>query len=150
MKCVDLYEYERTIWVFLEHLEYGSLAQIVQTYYTKYSEDFCKYILFKVCSALDAMHQQNVLHRDIKIDHVFCGQSGDVKLADLGLQIFFNQQTKYHKERQSQPHQMAPEVIKGASHQKETDIWALGCLAYELATGKKPFHKAHSKAKLLD
>ena len=90
MKCVDLYEYERTIWVFLEHLEYGSLAQIVHAYYTKYSEDCCKYILFKVCTALDAMHQQNVLHRDIKIDHVFCGQFGDVKLADLGLQLFFN------------------------------------------------------------
>ena len=57
-----------------------------------YSEDFCRYTLYKVAKGLKAMHDMNVLHRDIKSDNILYSADGEIKIADLGLSCFLSEQ----------------------------------------------------------
>mmetsp|Transcript_7764 Transcript_7764/g.9350 ORF Transcript_7764/g.9350 Transcript_7764/m.9350 type:complete len:87 (-) Transcript_7764:428-688(-) len=60
-----------------------------------FSQDSIKYLLFCLCTGLKALHQLNILHRDIKSDNVFINSEGSVKLADLGLSVFLTQEATH-------------------------------------------------------
>ena len=83
------------------------------------------------------MHQRDIIHRDIKVENIICQPNGEIKFENLG---------KTFRERENKPQDgplsdyiMSPELIKMKPFSKTDDIWALGCLAYLLATGKAPF-----------
>ena len=92
VKIVDLYQHDEKFFIFLEFMEGGSLNKVVSQKKRDYSEDFCRYTLFKVARGLNRMHSENVLHRDIKSDNVLINAAGDIKLADFGFAIFLSQQ----------------------------------------------------------
>ena len=90
IKCVELYEFNNRIWIFLEFMENGPLTTIVTDEENQYSEKFCKYALYKTAKGLLTMHNKNVLHRDIKSDNILSSMDGGVKLADLGFSVFLS------------------------------------------------------------
>ena len=69
IKCVDLYDWCKSIYMIVELMD-RDMAPICLTGQQNYSEDFCRYTLYKVAKGLQAMHNKNVLHRDIKSDNV--------------------------------------------------------------------------------
>ena len=86
------------------------------------------------------MHNKNILHRDIKSDNILCSPDGRVKLADLGLSVFLSEQQQYRDTRRGTPSWFSPEIARGIHYAKEVDIWAYGCLAYELLTSEPPHY----------
>ena len=94
IKCVDLYYYgnarNKSIYIVLELMDQGSMDKIVTRDYENYSEDFCRYSLYKVALGLAKMHRHNVLHRDIKSDNVLYSRKGEVKITDLGFSCFLS------------------------------------------------------------
>ena len=92
IKCVDLYDYNKRIWIFLEYMEDGALSDIIIKQNRKYSEEFCRYTLYKTAKGLLRMHSKNVLHRDIKSDNILCDRTGEIKIADLGFSVFLSEQ----------------------------------------------------------
>ena len=70
IKCVDLYDFNNTVYIVLELMEQGSMVDIVTQGNMNYSEDFCRYSLYKVALGLSKMHAKQVLHRDIKSDNI--------------------------------------------------------------------------------
>lgn len=94
IKCVDLYYYgparTKSIYIVLELMDQGSMDRIVTRDYENYSEDFCRYSLYKVALGLSKMHRHNVLHRDIKSDNVLYSRKGEVKITDLGFSCFLS------------------------------------------------------------
>ena len=88
--CEEVYEFKSMIWVFLEMMQGGDLSQIVDKS-NIYSEEFCKYTLLMVARGLKDMHENSVLHRDIKADNVLCRPDGTIKIADLGLSVFLHE-----------------------------------------------------------
>src|SRR5205823_4530045 len=97
-------------------------------------------ILTQIASALDAAHQQGLIHRDIKQTNILLDQAGRAKLSDFGL-------TKdLEAEEELSPGMvvlgtityMAPEHLLGMA-QKASDIYSLGVLLYQLLTGNLPF-----------
>ncbi len=115
----------------------------------------------EIADALDKAHRQGIVHRDLKPGNVMLTKSG-VKLLDFGLAKAF--ETPAAKESlTSLPTRaaltqegtilgtfqyMAPEQLEGKETDARTDIWALGCVLYEMATGKKSF-TAGSQASLI-
>jgi len=87
------------------------------------------------------LHNQGVVHRDIKGANILLKKNGDVKLADFGISSKLSDlQKKKNAEVVGTPYWMAPEVIRGEGVQTVSDIWSLGCTIVELLTGKPPYY----------
>ena len=84
---------------------------------------------------LKKMHENNVLHRDIKSDNILHSANGDVKISDLGFACFLSEQQANRKTKKGTPAWIAPEIMTGIRYAKTVDIWSFGIFAYELATG---------------
>ncbi len=105
-----------------------------------YSEEFCKYVLYKVVRALKHLHSQNIMHRDVKSDNVLFSSEGKVKLADFGFACKLTKQLN-HKSKAGTLCWMAPEMIKGDQrYDAKVDVWSLGIFAIELAESVPPYH----------
>ena len=70
IQCYEVYEHGGCLSIILELMDNGSMAEIVHKNHDKYSEQFCKYTLYSVALGLAKMHNNNVLHRDIKSDNI--------------------------------------------------------------------------------
>jgi serine/threonine-protein kinase len=97
-------------------------------------------ILDQVASGLDAVHAQNVVHRDIKPGNVMLLGDGRVKLMDFGVarQTDDTMVTRAGMTVGS-PAYMAPEQVRGEPATAASDLWALGVLLYEMLAGRPPF-----------
>jgi serine/threonine protein kinase len=95
-------------------------------------------ILRQVAQALHAAHQQNVVHRDLKPENILFDGDGNALLADFGISTILSTKSVKTTAIVGTPPYMAPEQFKGHVS-KESDQYALGCIAYELLAGQQPF-----------
>ena len=141
--CIDAYEWENRVWLFLPFMDTGKLTDIcinrLKFRMNLLTEESCKYLAFRICRGIRALHMRNILHRDIKSDNVFISRDGDVKLADLGFSVFLSEEFQQRDTQCGTISWLAPEIINGEYYAKSVDIWALGVTIYELATGLPPF-----------
>ena len=86
VNCEEVFKYEDKIWVFLELLEEGDLTNLPTGF--NENENCCKYTMYSVVMGIQALHNKNILHRDIKAENILHRSNGDIKLADMGLSIF--------------------------------------------------------------
>ncbi len=95
-------------------------------------------ILTHIGQALHYAHQQGIVHRDLKPENILFNAKGEALLADFGIAVVLT--SKHTKEvgNGGTPAYMAPEMFAGKVSTK-SDQYALGCIAYELFTGRKPF-----------
>ncbi len=92
-------------------------------------------ICTQVGQALDYAHQQEVIHRQLKPEHILYNASGEAMLTDFGLATV---KTQPDNQSGADPY-LAPEQLQGAiNRSKLSDQYALGCIAYELFTGHQP------------
>lgn len=95
-------------------------------------------ILYKICNALDYSHKMGVLHRDIKPSNVLLGENNVVKLSDFGAAFLFNSDTTQVDMVGTLPF-MPPEQFMQARPTMQSDVYAVGVMAYQLLTGMLPF-----------
>jgi serine/threonine protein kinase len=96
-------------------------------------------VLSQIGQALHYAHQQNIIHRDLKPENILFNAQGDALLADFGIATMLSTASiKHVTVIGGTPPYMAPEQFQGMIC-KESDQYALGCIAYELFTGRKPF-----------
>jgi serine/threonine-protein kinase len=104
----------------------------------------CLELGMQVCSALEAAHGAGLVHRDLKPHNLFLTKTGTVKLLDFGVaQALSDTADQKEKPRGfaifGTPEYMAPEQISGEPVDGRADLYALGCVLYELMTGERPF-----------
>ncbi|HEY6286743.1 MAG TPA: serine/threonine-protein kinase [Ktedonobacteraceae bacterium] len=95
-------------------------------------------ILSQIGQALEYAHQQNVIHRDLKPENILFDAKGAALLADFGIATQLTTNSVKHVTVTGTPSYMAPEHFQGSAS-KESDQYALACIAYELFTGQVPF-----------
>ncbi len=95
-------------------------------------------ILSQLGAALHYAHQHNVVHRDLKPGNILFTGQGEVCLADFGLSVVLTTAKTGNIGSRGTPSYMAPEQFEGKLSAK-SDQYALGCIGYELLTGRKPF-----------
>jgi serine/threonine-protein kinase len=103
-------------------------------------------ILIQVCQALQAAHARGVVHRDLKPENIFlCRRDGPpfVKILDFGIAKLFGGEMQEGMTHAGwivgTPEYMAPEQGSGGALDGRADLYALGVIAYRLATGRLPF-----------
>lgn len=106
--------------------------------------DVAVYWAAQLCSALYAIHSVKVLHRDIKPSNIFLNHEGQIKLGDFGLSRQLMSSSSSNRDLQAQttcgtPYYMSPEQVKAQRYSYPSDVWAYGCVLFEIFTLQRPF-----------
>jgi NIMA (never in mitosis gene a)-related kinase len=88
---------------------------------------------------MEFMHAKKVIHRDLKLQNIFLTGSNTIKIGDFGISRALEQTGLYASTVIGTPHYLSPEVCKSEPYTSKSDVWALGCILYELCTLKKAF-----------
>ena len=97
---------------------------------------------------LNSIHKKKILHRDIKSQNIFLTKNLDIKIGDLGVSKKLIQ-TNFAKTFIGTPYYLSPEICMEKPYNDKSDIWAIGCILYELCTFNYPFNAKSQGALLL-
>ncbi|KNE69120.1 AGC/PKC protein kinase [Allomyces macrogynus ATCC 38327] len=141
---INLYACMQTatrLYFVMEYVSGGDLMLHIQR--QQFSERRAKFYAAEVLLALEFLHQNNIVYRDLKLDNIMLGPDGHIKLADYGLckeNMPFGAVTNTFC---GTPEFMAPEILQEKTYGRygrAVDWWAFGVLVYEMICGQAPFH----------
>ncbi|KAI0351403.1 kinase-like protein [Trametes cingulata] len=127
------------LYIILEFCENGSLHNICKKF-GKFPETLVGVYISQVLEGLVYLHDQGVIHRDIKGANILTNKDGCVKLADFGVASSTATGAVRDDAVVGSPYWMAPEVIEQSGATTASDIWSVGCTVIELLEGKPPYH----------
>ncbi|KAB2069768.1 hypothetical protein ES319_A08G113400v1 [Gossypium barbadense] len=137
---------DRNLWVVMPFMSEGSCLHLMKIAYPDgLEEPAIGSILKEALKALDYLHRQGHIHRDVKAGNILLDNNGTVKLADFGVSACMFDARDRQRSRNTfvgTPCWMAPEVLQpGSGYNSKADIWSFGITALELAHGHAPFSK---------
>lgn len=150
----ELYETPKCLWIILELVDGGDLYHFLANA-VEYNEVVASRQLKQVLQGVHYLHSMGVVHRDLKLDNILLSGALDqceVKIADFGLSALVRldedgydaeesgKRKRYVKlkEMWGTKEYFAPEVVE-QSYGPQADVWALGCVLYEMLTGEQAF-----------
>jgi NIMA (never in mitosis gene a)-related kinase 2 len=144
------------LYVITEFCEGGDLGALVKRYRAKNGrldeQRIWKYFA-QITMALTACHRRMekgknkpILHRDIKPANIFLDRNGNIKMGDYGLARELDSQSKFARTNVGTPYYMSPEQTNSLKYDERSDIWAVGCVLYELAALRPPFQARNQVA----
>ncbi|MBW0466232.1 hypothetical protein O181_005947 [Austropuccinia psidii MF-1] len=125
------------LYIILEYCENGSLHTICKKF-GKFPESLVAVYICQVLEGLFYLHEQGVIHRDIKGSNILATKEGGVKLADFG--VATRTGALSDNTVVGSPYWMAPEVVDQSGATTASDIWSVGCVVIELLEGKPPYY----------
>lgn len=137
----DSFEKEGTLFIAMQYCEGGDL-------YTKLKENKGQALderqvvewFVQIAMALQYMHERNILHRDLKTQNIFLTKSKIIKVGDLGIARVLDSSSDMATTLIGTPYYMSPELFSNKPYNHKSDVWALGCCVYEMATLKHAFN----------
>ena len=87
-----------------------------------------------LCQGIQELHKKKLIHRDLKPENIFLTGNYKIKIGDFGISKQLNEVNDFAKTQIGTISYMAPEMITGEKYNNKIDIWALGCIIYELCT----------------
>ncbi|XP_016135107.1 serine/threonine-protein kinase PLK1-like [Sinocyclocheilus grahami] len=103
------------------------------------TEPEARYFMRHTILGCQYLHNNRVIHRDLKLGNLFLNDDMDVKIGDFGLAAKIEFDGERKKTLCGTPNYIAPEVLCKKGHSFEVDVWSLGCILYTLLVGKPPF-----------
>ena len=126
--------------IVMEYAPFGDLSRALrkrQAQRKLLPEDLIWSYFIQIARGLQALHSQKILHRDVKTANVLRMSGEIVKLGDLGVaKLMKNNMTNTQI---GTPHYMPPEVWRNRPYTFNSDVWALGCVLFEMCTFTVPF-----------
>jgi tetratricopeptide (TPR) repeat protein len=141
MSIVDVGTFENLPYLVVEYAQNGSLRDRLRRHPTPrpLPLDEALAILLQVGQALQYAHEMNVVHRDLKPENILFNSRNEALLADFNIATMLETAKTKSIDIIGSPLYMAPEQFEGTVS-KRSDLYALGCIAYELFTGRPPFN----------
>ncbi|MER5973587.1 serine/threonine-protein kinase [Streptomyces sp. NPDC002055] len=132
----DTGEHEGELYIVMEYIQGRSLASLLKEGPTLTLEQTVRWTR-EICEGLDAAHSREVLHHDIKPDNIMITNEGEVKIVDFGLASFAD--VTQSQTGVGTALYKAPERWGGSSGSVRSDLYSVGCVLYEMLTGRPPF-----------
>nr|KAF6446220.1 cyclin dependent kinase like 3 [Rousettus aegyptiacus] len=148
VNLIEVFRQKKKIHLVFEFIDHTVLDELQHYCHGLESKRLRKY-LFQILRAIEYLHNNNIIHRDIKPENILVSQSGITKLCDFGFARTLAAPGDIYTDYVATRWYRAPElVLKDTSYGKPVDIWALGCMIIEMATGN-PFLPSSSDLDLL-
>ena len=130
---------ENKLYIVSEFLQGGDMYFHMHHSNIQFTEEKAKFYIIEIILALEFLHQNNVIYRDLKPENILMDSNGHIKISDFGLsKILENSKDKAYTLCGTLQY-LAPEILKSRGYDKSVDWWSLGCIFYEMLTGKLPF-----------
>ncbi|GAA5935726.1 cAMP-dependent protein kinase [Sporobolomyces koalae] len=130
---------EQNLYLLLEYVQGGELFSHLRRA-GRFTADVTRFYIANLVLALEHLHRQDIIYRDLKPENLLIGADGHIKVTDFGF-------AKYVPDRThtlcGTPEYLAPEIITATGHGAAADWWALGILLFELLAGYPPFYADH-------
>lgn len=133
----DFFEENNTAYIVMEYLEGVTLRESLKA---KGKMSFAEAVetIQPILKAVDALHHENILHRDISPDNIFCLSNGGLKLIDFGSACGIDKAGSENPFITFKPGYAPPEQCQNQPQDRYTDIYALGATLYRMVTGIAP------------
>eukprot|EP00891_Asterochloris_glomerata_P003027 jgi/Astpho2/3027/e_gw1.00051.273.1_t len=139
VKYYECYQERNMMHIIMELCEEGDLDTALKSHGGRYlAEDEIMLKFVQIALALHYTHSKGIIHRDLKANNIFCCSHGIVKLGDFGISKALGQQQNFARTMVGTPYYIAV-CMQGRAYDSKTDVWAIGCVLYEMCALKKAF-----------
>lgn len=152
VKYYDSFEENGTLAIIMEYCDAGDLSNYLNNMGKTgklLAEDRVWKFFIQISLGLADIHRRKILHRDLKSLNIFLTKDDKVKIGDLGVAKVLSQQTNFAKTFVGTPYYLSPEICEEKPYNEKSDVWALGCILYEMASFKHPFNANNQGALML-
>ncbi|KRZ97327.1 Serine/threonine-protein kinase PLK1 [Trichinella sp. T8] len=140
----SFFEDDQNVYILLELCRRRSLMELHKRRRT-ITEPEARYFLHQIVDATIYLHENRIIHRDLKLGNLFINDDMMVKLGDFGLATKIDYDGERKKTLCGTPNYIAPEMLSKKGHSYEVDLWAIGCILYTLLVGNPPFETSSLK-----
>lgn len=141
IKLFDVVEVDQKLFIIMEFAPAGSLLDYVREKKRLPEAEAC-FLLQQIVAGLQYCHEQEVVHRDIKLENILLDSNNNVKIIDFGLSAFFAP-GKTLKVHCGSPSYAAPEIVARKTYEgPPVDVWSLGVVLFAMLCGYLPFHSS--------
>ncbi|CAM9676461.1 unnamed protein product [Ectocarpus sp. 13 AM-2016] len=139
----DCFYKDNEAWLVMDFVGGGSVCDILEACQVTLSEEEARECTAWTVLALDYLHSNRKLHRDVKAGNILLTLDGRAKLADFGVSKEVNTMANKAQTVIGTPYWMAPEVIQEVPYNGQADIWSLAITCIEMVEGNPPLHNVH-------
>ncbi|KAJ8277130.1 hypothetical protein GJAV_G00071790 [Gymnothorax javanicus] len=142
----ESFEESGCLYIVMDYCEGGDLFRRINAQKgVLFPEDQILDWFVQICLALKHVHDRKILHRDIKSQNIFLTRDGTVQLGDFGIARVLNSTVELARTCIGTPYYLSPEICENKPYNNKSDIWALGCVLYEMCTLKHAFEAGNMK-----
>lgn len=142
----ESFEESGCLYIVMDYCEGGDLFKRINTQKgILFPEEKILDWFVQICLALKHVHDRKILHRDIKSQNIFLTKDGTVQLGDFGIARVLNSTVELARTCIGTPYYLSPEICENKPYNNKSDIWALGCVLYEMCTLKHAFEAGNMK-----
>ncbi|XP_018588652.1 serine/threonine-protein kinase Nek1 isoform X4 [Scleropages formosus] len=146
VKYKESFEEGGCLYIVMDYCEGGDLFKRINAQKgVLFPEDQILDWFVQICLALKHVHDRKILHRDIKSQNIFLAQDGTIQLGDFGIARVLNSTVELARTCIGTPYYLSPEICENKPYNNKSDIWALGCVLYEMCTLKHAFEAGNMK-----
>ncbi|NXN07404.1 NEK1 kinase, partial [Indicator maculatus] len=142
----ESFEENGCLYIVMDYCEGGDLFKKINAQKgILFPEDQILDWFVQICLALKHIHDRKILHRDIKSQNIFLTKDGTIQLGDFGIARVLNSTAELARTCIGTPYYLSPEICQNKPYNNKSDIWALGCVLYEMCTLKHAFEAGNMK-----